>query len=98
MSNSKFIILAEVSIKQEYLEEVKALCALTLEPTLKEPGCEVFYQTSKAEDPSTLVFFEVFSSRQASDLHLEAPYTKAFFEGIKDKVAGKPVTTVLKAL
>lgn len=98
MSNSKIIVLAELFVKPEHLEEVKALSAATLKPTLEEPGCEAFYQTTKADDANTLVFFEVFSSQEALDLHLEADYTKAFFAGLQGKAAGKPVSTILQHL
>lgn len=98
MKNSKIIILAELPVKPEYLEEVKSFSAATLKPTLEEPGCEVFYQTTKADEPDTLVFFEVFASQEALDLHLSADYTKAFFAGIQDKAAGKPKSTILQQL
>ena len=65
MSHLKFILLVEVPVKAEFLDEVKALCAATLIPTLAEPGCLAFYQTGKQDDPTTLVFFEVFASREA---------------------------------
>lgn len=95
MSHSKIILLVEVPVKVDSLEAVKALCARTLVPTLAEPGCEAFYQTSKPDDPATLVFFEVFASQEALDQHMEASYTKAFFAEIQDKLAGKPVSTRL---
>ena len=98
MSSSKYIILAEVPVKPEYLEEVKVLSSVTLKPTLEEPGCEAFYQTIKMDDLNTLVFFEVFTSKEAFDLHMEADYTKAFFAGVKDKVSGKPVSIILQQL
>lgn len=98
MSQFKIIVLAEITVKPEYLEEVKALSAATLKPTLEEPGCETFYQTVKADDPNTLVFFEVFLSQEALDYHMEANYTKTFFAGVDGKVAGKPVTTILQQL
>lgn len=98
MNQSKIILLVEVPVKADSLEDVKALCARTLVPTLAEPGCEAFYQTSKPDDPTTLIFFEVFVSQQALDQHLEAPYTKAFFADIQDKLAGKPRSTTLRRL
>lgn len=98
MENSKVIVLAEVPVLPEYLEEVKAIAADSLIATLKEAGCEAFYQTSKTDDPNTLVFFEVFKSKAALDFHMEADYTKKFFTGIKDKLAGKPISTVLSEL
>jgi quinol monooxygenase YgiN len=98
MSSSKHIILAEVSVKPEHLAEVKVLSAAVLKPTLEEPGCEAFYQTVKADDSNTLVFFEVFTSKEAADLHMEAEYTKAFFAGVKDKVSGQPKSIILQQL
>jgi quinol monooxygenase YgiN len=98
MSIPKYIMLAQVPIKPEHLKEVKALAAATLRPTLEEPGCEAFFQTLKTDEPNTLVFFEVFTSKEAFDLHMEADYTKAFFAGIQDKASGKPVSTVLLQL
>lgn len=98
MSNSKIIILAEIPVKPEHLDEVIQLSAETLEPTLKEPGCEAFYQTVKMDEPNTLVFFEVFTSQDALDLHMQADYTKAFFSAVKDRVAGKPVSRILQEL
>ncbi|ACU59559.1 nitroreductase [Chitinophaga pinensis DSM 2588] len=61
-------------------------------------GVEVFYQTVKQDDPNTLVFFEVFKSQQALKDHLAADYTQAFFAGVKDKLAGKPASKILKEL
>jgi len=98
MSTSKYLILAELAVKPECLEEVKALSAATLGPTLLEPGCEAFYQTVKAGEPNTLVFFEVFKSKEAADLHLAQDYTKAFFSSLQGKLAGKPASTILQQL
>lgn len=98
MENTKVILLAEVPVLPEFLEEIKALSAATLKPTLKEPGCEVFYQTSKKDDPNTLVFFEVFASSEALDFHMQADYTNAFFAGVQGKLAGKPITIHLNEL
>jgi quinol monooxygenase YgiN len=98
MNNTKIIVLAEIPVRPEHLEEVKTLAAATLKPTMEEPGCEAFYQTAKADDPNTLVLFEVFNSKEALDLHMEASYTKTFFADVQSKVAGKPVSTILQQL
>lgn len=98
MSSSRIILHVEVPILPAYLDEVKVLCAATLVPTLAEPGCEAFYQTTKQNDLTTLVFFEVFVSQEAIDWHMDAPYTKAFFAGIQGKLAGPPITTRLQDL
>jgi len=96
MENSKIIVLAEATILPQFIQEIQALSAAILAPTLQEAGCEAFYQTWKKDDPNTLVFFEVFTSQEALDLHMQADYTKAFFAGLNGKVSGKPVTTMLQ--
>ncbi|MBE9462703.1 putative quinol monooxygenase [Dyadobacter subterraneus] len=98
MSSLKYIVMAQVSVQPEHLQEVIALSAKTLKLTLEEPGCEAFYQTCKTDDPHTLVFFEVFTSREAFDLHMAADYTRAFFDGVKDKVSAKPESVTLQQL
>jgi len=98
MNDLKVILLVEISVLPEFLEEIKALSAATLAPTLTEPGCEAFYQTSKEGDPNALIFFEVFTSKATHEFHLEADYTKRFFAGVQGKLAGKPVTTNLSNL
>ncbi|CEJ68145.1 Antibiotic biosynthesis monooxygenase [Chryseobacterium oranimense G311] len=93
--DEKIIILAEIPVKPEYFEEVKALCENTLKHTLQEKGCEAFYQTFKRDEPYTLVFFEIFSSQKSLDTHMNEDYTKTFFAGIKDKLSGKPTSSFL---
>ncbi|GAB3590390.1 putative quinol monooxygenase [Hymenobacter daeguensis] len=98
METQKFILLAQVTVRPEFLAEVTALAKATLVPTLQEPGCEVFVQTARKDDPNTLVFFEMFTSEQANELHLAQDYTKAFFAGVQGKVAAPPTMTLLQPL
>ncbi|RBQ11769.1 putative quinol monooxygenase [Pedobacter miscanthi] len=98
MTNTKVIVLAELPVFPQYLKEIKALSAKSLIPTLKEAGCEAFYQTYKIGAPDTLVFFEVFKSKKALDIHMNAEHTKKFFEGIKGKLSAMPVSTVLSEI
>lgn len=98
METQKFMLLAEVTVLPEYLAEITALAKATLIPTLEEPGCEIFVQTAKQDDPNTLIFFEVFSSEAANQLHLDQPYTQAFFASVQGKLAKKPTMTLLHQL
>ncbi len=98
METQKFMLLAEVTVLPEFLAEVTALAKATLIPTLQEPGCEIFVQTARQDDPNTLIFFEVFASEAANELHLSEPYTQAFFAGVQGKLAKKPTMTLLHQL
>lgn len=97
-NDDRYIILAEIPVQPAYLDYIKSLATSTLKPTLEEAGCEAFYQTARSDDPNSLVFFEVFHSKEAHDLHLKADHTRAFFAGVQDKTSGKPIITFLSQL
>ena len=71
MDNRKICLLAELTVLPEFLDEVKAVLAEALIPTLQEPGCEALFETSCEDNPHKLVFFEVFSSPEAHKFHLD---------------------------
>jgi quinol monooxygenase YgiN len=98
VETKKIIMLAEVTALPKFLTEVTALAKAVLATTLQEPGCEIFVQTTKQEDPSTLVFFEVFASEAAHQWHLDQAYTQEFFMGLQGKIASTPTMTLLQQL
>jgi quinol monooxygenase YgiN len=77
---------------------VKAILKEALIPTLQGPRCEALYETGRKDDPYKLVFFEVFASAAAHELHLEQDYTKRMFAALEGKLAGAPIMTNLNAL
>jgi quinol monooxygenase YgiN len=98
MEDKKIYLLAELTIRPGFLEEVKAILKEALIPTLQEPGCEALYETGRKDDPQKLVFFEVFSSAAAHEFHLEQDYTKRLFASLEGKMSGVPIMTKLNAL
>src|SRR6266481_7870449 len=98
MEDKKIYLLAELTIRPGFLQQVKAILAEALIPTLQEPGCEVLYETGRKDDPHKLVFFEVFSSAAAHEFHLEQDSTKRMFASLESKVSGVPTLTALSAL
>jgi quinol monooxygenase YgiN len=98
MQHPKVVFLVEVPVLPGFLSEVKAIAKAQLVPTLRESGCELFYQASKKEKPDVLVFLEVFSSQADFDLHMQADYTRQFFAGLHGKLAGEPLTTHLEEI
>ena len=98
MEDKRIYLLAELTIRPGFLEEVKAILKEALIPTLQEPGCEAFYETGRKDDPHKLVFFEVFSSAAAHELHLDQDYTKRLFASLDGKVSGVPTMSALSAL
>jgi quinol monooxygenase YgiN len=98
MEDKKIHLLAELTIRPGFLEEVTATLKEALIPTLQEPGCEALYETGRKDDPHKLVFFEVFSSGAAHEFHLEQDHTKRLFASLDSKVSGVPTLTRLSAL
>jgi hypothetical protein len=66
MENRKIYLLAELIVRPEFLDAVKAIAKEALIPALQEPGCEALFQTSREDDRHKLVFFRgLFISRSA---------------------------------
>jgi quinol monooxygenase YgiN len=98
MEDTKVYLLAELTIRPEFLQEVKAILAEALIPTLEEPGCEALYETGQKDNPHKLVFFEVFSSAAAHEFHLQQGYTKRMFASLEGKTSESPTLTALSAI
>jgi quinol monooxygenase YgiN len=98
MDDKKIYLLAELTIRPEFLEEVKIILEEALIPTLQEPGCEALYETGRKDEPHKLVFFEVLSSAAAHEFHLEQDYTKRVFASLGGKMSEVPIITKLNAL
>jgi quinol monooxygenase YgiN len=90
MGNRKVYLLAELTILPNFLDEVKTIFREAIGPALQEPGCEALFETSRDDDPYKLVFFEVFSSPEAHQIHLEQDYTKRMFSALEVSWAVHP--------
>jgi len=97
MTDGKLYLLAEFQVKPEVLQETKAIFAGLLPTVLEEPGCEAMYTTSIADDPNRLVFFEIFASQEAHDLHMAQPYTHQLAKDLEGKLLEPPKITRLNA-
>ncbi|WP_396272855.1 putative quinol monooxygenase [Granulicella arctica] len=95
MPAHKVVLLVEAKIKPEHRELILAVAADNLPLTRAEPGVEAFYQTARQDDPNTLVFFEVFESESAHDLHMQEEYTKKVFQTLEGRLSAPPVVTRL---
>jgi quinol monooxygenase YgiN len=97
MPNDKLILLIHAKVLPEHRTELLQALRETLPLTRAEAGVELLYPTTRKDDPNTLVFFEVFSSQDAHDFHMQQEYTKRFFATL-DGLAGEPVVTNLSQL
>jgi quinol monooxygenase YgiN len=90
MQPEKFILLVQAHVKPECREEVLNAARANFPHTLAEPGCEAFFQTTAADNLNELVFFEVFSSVAAHEVHLTQDYAEAFFAALEGKLISPP--------
>jgi quinol monooxygenase YgiN len=98
MPNDKLILLIHAKVLPEHRAELLQALRETLPLTRAEAGVELLYPTTRKDDPNTLVFFEVFSSQDAHDFHMQQEYTKRFFATFEGGLAGEPVITNLSEL
>ena len=98
MPNDKLILLIQAKVLPEHRAELLQSLRETLPLTRAETGVELLYPTTGKDDPNTLVFFEVFSSQDAYDSHMQHEYVKRFFATIQGGLVGEPVVTNLSEL
>ena len=72
-----FILKAKT--RPEKAEAFEALFRAYVEPSRAEPGCIEYHMLRDKEDPSLFVFYEVWASKAALDVHSALPHMAAFF-------------------
>ncbi|MBV4506920.1 antibiotic biosynthesis monooxygenase [Pseudomonas sp. BW13M1] len=73
-----FILKAKT--RPEQSEAFEQLFRPYVEPSRQEPGCIEYHMLRDKEDPSLFVFFEVWATKAALDVHSALPHMAAFFE------------------
>jgi len=86
MEDLKVIVLAELTVKPEFSEEIKAAARKSVESAIEEPGVEFFKLTYQPENPNCLVFFEIYKSKEAHESHLQTEHAKRFFLATQGKM------------
>lgn len=98
MKNNKIITHVELTVAPEWIDEVLPLADKTRSIILLEEGCETFILTRHVDNPGALVFFAVYSSKQAYEWHLDQDYLKTFFSFLKGKLLGEPSVSYLEEI
>lgn len=71
-----FILKAKT--RPEKAEAFEALFRAYVEPSRAEPGCIEYHMLRDKEDPSLFVFYEIWASKAALDVHSSLPHMQAF--------------------
>ena len=98
MTDGKVIMLIEAKIQSQRRAELLDAAHEYLPLVRAEQGVEAFYITARKDDPNTIVFYEIYRSQAAQDLHLQQDFTKKFLSTLKSAQVGDRVRTNLVEL
>ena len=98
MTIEKVIMLIEAKIQPQRRAELLDAAHEYLPLVRAEPGVEAFYITIRKDDPNTIVFYEIYRSQAAQNLHLQQDFTKKFLATLKSAQVGDRVRTNLVEL
>ncbi|KJK18191.1 putative quinol monooxygenase [Pseudomonas sp. 2(2015)] len=73
-----FILKAKT--RPQMSEAFETLFRAYVEPSRQEPGCIEYHMLRDQQDPSLFVFYEIWASKAALDVHSALPHMAAFFE------------------
>ena len=77
-----FILRAKT--KPEQAEAFKSLFLGHVAASREEPGCVEYHMLQDEQDPTLFMFFEVWESKAALDVHSALPHMQAFVEARMD--------------
>lgn len=80
-----------MKILPQYRDEIPQTALKNKVPTRAEEGVEAYYQTTRKDDPKTLLFFAIFSSQAAHESHIKTEHAKRTFAAFQGKLAEEPV-------
>ena len=98
MADEKVIMLIEAKIQPQRRAELIEAVGEYLPQVRAERGVDAFYVTARKDDPNTFVFYEIYKSQAAQDLHLQQDFTKKFLATLKNAQAADRVRTNLVEL
>ena len=65
--------------------------------TLAEGGCHAYEFGFDVEDPTRVVFHELYEDRDAFDQHMHAGHTRTLFDVLGEHLAGRPAVRTYEA-
>ncbi len=87
-------IIATVTVKPEFLDDVTAAMREVVDGTRQEEGNISYVLHADTKSMLKFVFLEHWASQEAIDIHNESEHFKAFVKAIEGKVEGLDVAIV----
>jgi len=92
---NKFAIFVTVKIKEGMIDAFLPHALQNATSAVRdEADCQMFRVLQNKEDPSTVHFFEVYTSADCLDAHRETPHYKAYDAVAGHMIADKQITKV----
>jgi len=85
MSTDAVILTAMVKANPGQEDAVRAVLLALVEPTRKEPGCLCYNLHQSKSDKAQFMFYEIWTSKEALDVHMKMPYLTSLGEKLKDR-------------
>ena len=86
---SVVIVTAVVQLSADTVEEALALSLEHVRRSRTEPGCLLHTVSRDAEDPTRLIFLELWADRAALDAHFLVPEARRFVRALGVKAASR---------
>lgn len=80
MNSKQITVVAFPTAKPGTEDALRAQLLALVDATRAEPGCVDFHVHQHAQDATRFVVYENFADQAAFDAHLNAAYTKTFFD------------------
>lgn len=77
--SEQYAFILKAKTRPEMADAFDTLFRAYVEPSRNEPGCIEYHMLRDKEDPSLFVFFEVWATKAALDVHSALPHMVEFF-------------------
>jgi len=78
MPTNQFVIIASMRAKADKIDEVRKALLEMVAATRAENGCVLYDLHQDLQDPAEFFFYEVWTSPEVWQAHMESPHLKAF--------------------
>ncbi|MEE1926304.1 putative quinol monooxygenase [Pseudomonas sp. 148P] len=78
--SERYGFILKAKTRPEKAEDFERLFRAYVEPSRAEPGCIEYHMLRDKTDPSLFIFYEIWASKAALDVHSALPHMQAFAE------------------
>lgn len=89
-------IVATISVKENYIEELKNIFHTVVDATRMEEGCISYDLHSDVNNPLVFVILEEWKNQEAIDFHNKSQHFQNFKKGIDGKIDNLKIDVIKK--